>query len=242
MTIITNKNEGFLMTKHFWIVGTDTDVGKTLVTTYFMRYFQLKGETVIPYKPVQTGLVVENSKSYYGDTAFYQTYSETALVKEHLNSYSFKEPASPHYAAMLEERIIEAEVILQHINLLKSLYDYVICECAGGLYVPLDQQRNYHFLHLIQQSQLPAVLVTRTKLGTINHTLLSLEAFKMNNIPVAGIVFNAFEGTKLEVNNIKTIQNITGLPALIIPKLQNLSDLKQIQIDHGPFFERLLNL
>ena len=230
------------MTKHFWIVGTDTDVGKTLVTTYFMRYLLAKGQTVIPYKPVQTGLVVENLRSYYADTEFYQAYSDTALVKEHINSYSFKEPASPHYAAMLEERVIEAEVILKHINLLKTLYDYVICEGAGGLYVPLDEQRNYHFLHLIQESQLPAVLVTRTKLGTINHTLLSLEAFKMNGIPVAGIVFNAFEGTRLEENNIKTIQNITDLPALVIPKIQNLCELNQIQIDRDSFFERLLKL
>ena len=59
------------------------------------------------------------------------------------------------------------------------MYDYVICEGAGGLYVPLNEQRNYHFLHLIQQSQLPVVLVARTKIGTINHTLLSLEALKM---------------------------------------------------------------
>src|SRR4051794_12821372 len=159
---------GDLMTRHFWIVGTDTDIGKTLVTTYFMRYFQNKGENVIPYKPVQTGIIVENTKQYYGDTSFYQSFSEGTLVEEHSNSYSFKEPASPHYAAMLEGKEIKEEIILQHINRLKTIYDYVICEGAGGLYVPLNEQRNYHFLHLIQQSQLPVVLVARPTLGTIN--------------------------------------------------------------------------
>ncbi|WP_078382046.1 dethiobiotin synthase [Sutcliffiella halmapala] len=230
------------MTQHFWIAGTDTDVGKTLVTTYFMRYFQAKGENVIPYKPVQTGIIVENSKKYYGDTEFYQSFSEEVLVEEHLNSYSFKEPASPHYAAMLEGIVIEEEVILQHIKQLKSLYDWVICEGAGGLYVPLNEQRNYHFLHLIKQSQLPVVLVARTKLGTINHTLLSIEVLKMNDIPIAGVVFNAFEGTELESNNIRTIGQITDLPSLVFPKLKNLSDFKNIRLEDTEFFERLLHI
>lgn len=230
------------MTQHFWIAGTDTDVGKTLVTTYFMRHFQAKGETVIPYKPVQTGIIVENLKKYYGDTEFYQSFSEEVLVEEHLNSYAFKEPASPHYAAMLEGTVIEEEVILQHIKQLKSLYDCVICEGAGGLYVPLNEQRNYHFLHLIKQSQLPVVLVARTKLGTINHTLLSIEVLKMNDIPIAGVVFNAFEGTELESNNIRTIGQITDLPSLVIPKLKNLSDFKNIRLEDTEFFERLLHI
>ena len=88
------------MKRHFSIVGTDTDIGKTLVTTYFMRYFQNKGENVIPYKPVQTGIIIENSRQYYGDISFYQSFSEGTLVEEHSNSYSFKEAASPHYAAV----------------------------------------------------------------------------------------------------------------------------------------------
>lgn len=230
------------MTRHFWIVGTDTGIGKTLVTTYFMRYFQNKGDNVIPYKPVQTGIIVESSKQYYGDTSFYQSYSECTLVEEHTNSYSFKEPASPHYAARLEGKEIQEEVILQHIKQLKKIYDSVICEGAGGLYVPLNEQRNYHFLDLIQQSQLPVVLVTRTTLGTINHTLLSLEALKMRDIPVAGIVFNAFEGTEIEKDNIKTIDQMANLPLVVIPKLTNLLDLKKLQVENTEFLERLISL
>ncbi len=230
------------MTQHFWIVGTDTDVGKTLVTAYFMRYFQEKGASVIPYKPVQTGIIVEGSHQYYGDTAFYQSFSDKALVEEHLNSYSFKEPASPHYAAMLEGKEIQKEVILQHIEQLKAEYDYVICEGAGGLYVPLVEQGHYHFLHLIKQSGLPVVLVARTKVGTINHTLLSIEALKLNNIPIAGIVFNAFEGTELERNNISTIEHMTGLSSLVIPNLKNLEDLKKLPNEELEFFERLVSI
>ena len=71
--------------------------------------------------------------------------------------------------------------------------------CKGlPVYMIQNEQRNVHFLYLMKQSELPVVLVARTTLGTINQTMLSLEALKMNEIPIAGIVFNAFEGTELE--------------------------------------------
>lgn len=227
------------MAQHFWIAGTDTDIGKTLVTTYFMWHFQTRGASVLPYKPVQTGIMTTNPNKLNGDTEFYQSFSEQIFVKEHLNSYSFKEPASPHYAAKLEGSSVKEEIILQHIEQMKLMYDHVICEGAGGLYVPLNEQRNYHFIHLIKQSQLPVILVARTKLGTINHTLLSLEALKMSGIPIIGIVFNAFEGTDLEIDNIRTIQQITGLPSLVIPRLKDLSELKNLDIANTEFYERL---
>lgn len=230
------------MAQHFWVVGTDTDVGKTMVTAALMRHFQTKGNKVIPYKPVQTGVVEENNQTYNSDTTFYQSISEQALIKEHVNSYSLKEPASPHYAAMLEGVEIDKDIILRHINWLKTMYDIVICEGAGGLYVPLEERGTYVYLDLIQESQLPVVIVTRTTLGTINHTLLSLEALRMRGIPIAGIVFNGFEGTHLEVNNVKTILSYTDLPSLTIPRLMNTSNVGAIQIEDGPFFERLMML
>ena len=230
------------MANYFWVVGTDTDVGKTIVTTTLMRYFQTKGE-VLPYKPVQTGLIEEGDIKYYGDTQFYQSFIEMELDEQNINSYSFKEPASPHYAARLEGASIDEKRILQHIERLKSQYDYVICEGAGGLYVPLDEKRNYYFHHLIKETQMPVVLVTRTTLGTINHTLLTIEALRAKGIPIAGIVCNAFEGTELEVDNVTTIRQATGLPLILIPKLQNMADLKELHLeDANEFFERLRSL
>lgn len=230
------------MAKYFWVTGVDTDVGKTLVTTYFLRYFQEQGERAVPYKPIQTGMVIEESRSYYSDTEFYKSNSKTFLVEEHLNTYSFKEPASPHYAAMLEGADIDKDVVLQHMAFLKTKYDCVICEGAGGLYVPLDEQRNYYFLDLIEESQLPVVLVARTTLGTINHTLLSLEALKMRGIPIGGIVFNRFKGTQLELSNIETIRRDTGLPAITIPELNKTTGIAELQTNLGQFFERLMTL
>jgi len=228
------------MTNHFWVVGTDTDVGKTVVTTYLLRYFQEKGET-LAYKPVQTGLVQEESRSYYADTEFYQTHSRVPLVKEHLNTYSFKEPASPHYAARLENAVIDERVILQQIDKLKAIYQYIICEGAGGLYVPLNE--DFHFLKLIEQSRLPVILVARSSLGTINHTLLSIEALTNRNIQIRGIIFNMFTNTELEIENIRTINKMTSIPSMIIPQLKNLADLKELEMNNiDELFERVGSL
>jgi len=228
------------MTNHFWVVGTDTEVGKTVVTTYLLRYFQEKGET-LAYKPVQTGLVQEESRSYYADTEFYQTHSRVPLVKEHLNTYSFKEPASPHYAARLENAVIDERVILQQIDKLKAIYQYIICEGAGGLYVPLNE--DFHFLKLIEQSRLPVILVARSSLGTINHTLLSIEALTNRNIQIRGIIFNMFTNTELEIENIRTINKMTSIPSMIIPQLKNLADLKELEMNNiDELFERVGSL
>ncbi|KXH81760.1 dethiobiotin synthase [Sporosarcina sp. HYO08] len=228
------------MTQHFWVVGTDTDVGKTIITTYFMRYLQAQGKNVLPYKPVQTGIIRDTSRSYYGDTNFYQSFTEKEFVTEHLNSYSFPEPASPHYAARLVGTTIQQNVILEKIQQLTSLYDHVICEGAGGLFVPLDSERNVQLIDLIQESQLPVVLVARTTVGTINHTLLSIEALTSRKIPIAGLVLNAFEGSETEKDNIQTIQELTKLPILVFPRLTTVAELKEVRVENKEFFERLL--
>ncbi|RSK24675.1 dethiobiotin synthase [Bhargavaea beijingensis] len=210
----------------FWVIGTDTNVGKTFVTTWLMRYFQSKG-TAIPYKPVQTGMI-DDGTPYYGDTYFYRQFSQTELDGRQVNTYSFPTPASPHYAARLEGQTIEGERILRQIKRLTSRYDHVICEGAGGLYVPLDEKRGYCFQHLVKDSKLPVVLVTRTSLGTINHTLLTVEALRACGIPIIGIVFNGFEGTELEKDNRATICRLTGLHSVTLPKLSEARELEKL--------------
>lgn len=221
---------------YFWVAGTDTGVGKTAVTGLFLRYFQALGKRVVPYKPVQTGAgTVDSAENFDSDTAFYQSVSAVALPAEDLNTYSFKEPASPHYAAMMEGAEVDKEKILRHLTGLQTKYECVICEGAGGLYVPVAE--NYHILDLIEESELPVVLTARTALGTINHTLLSLEALKNRNISVLGIVFNRFQGTPLEKDNIDTIRRWTKLPVLVIPEFKNSDEFFHFAISGEIFFE-----
>lgn len=227
--------------QHFWVVGTDTDVGKTIVTTMLMCHLQKQGLKVSPYKPVQTGEVYENGRGYYHDTAMYEKYSLQKLQQEHLNSYSFREAASPHFAAQLEGQQIDVNELLLRIQLLQASYDVVICEGAGGLFVPFTAPHGMTLLDVIISSKLPVVLVTRTSLGTINHTLLTIEALRSREVDVLGIVFNGNTGSSMEQDNIQTILQYHPLPYAIIPKLQNLSQLMDYAMTHTTLFERLFN-
>ncbi|MET4562447.1 dethiobiotin synthetase [Lysinibacillus parviboronicapiens] len=225
--------------QHFWVVGTDTEVGKTCVTTLLMRQLQQQGLRVTPYKPVQTGEVYKDSEGYYQDTAMYEKYSMQMLDLENVNGYSFKEPASPHFAAQLEGQQINIHHLLKQMQLLQQSYDVVICEGAGGLFVPLDTIEKTTLLDVIVQSKLPVVVVTRTTLGTINHTLLTLESLRTRDIEVLGIVFNGDTGSRMEQNNVETILLHHALPFAIIPQLQNISEIVDYSITDTSLFERL---
>ncbi|MEG0472550.1 MAG: dethiobiotin synthase [Solibacillus sp.] len=225
--------------QHFWVVGTDTDVGKTCVTTLLMRQYQSQGVHVTPYKPVQTGEVFDNGRAYYYDSTMYEAYSLQPLERSILNDYSFKEPASPHFAAQLEGQKIDTKRILQQLKRLQQDVDVVICEGAGGIFVPLDAKGKVTLLDVIMESQLPVVVVTRTKLGTINHTLLTLEVLASRGIEVLGIVFNGDTGSAMEKNNIETILQHHPKSYAIIPQYKEFSEVMDHSITNTSLFERL---
>ncbi|QUG41228.1 dethiobiotin synthase [Psychrobacillus sp. INOP01] len=221
--------------QHFWVVGTDTDVGKTFVTTLFMRHLQMQGYKVLPYKPVQTGEVVEDNFKYYADTLNYTQFSLQPLDSHALNTYSFPLAASPHYAAELEKETIDEHRLLKAIETLQQQYDTVICEGAGGLIVPLQSRTTLTLLDVIKLSGLPVLLVAHTKLGTINHTLLSVNAIKAQNIDLLGIVFNQFQQSALEQNNIDTIRRYVSVPTIVIDANRTIESF-----DDESLFERLM--
>lgn len=136
--------------QHFWVVGTDTDVGKTAVTTLLMRQFQRQNLRVTPFKPVQTGEVHENNHCYYYDTTVYEKYSLQVLRTESLNGYSFKEAASPHFAAQLEVRqchaqciqYVEEELHAHHEEMTAVIIEPLIQAAAGmKMYPPIYLKR-----------------------------------------------------------------------------------------------------
>ena len=224
---------------HFWVVGTDTDVGKTIVTVVLLRHLQKRGLQVAPFKPVQTGEIVEDGHHVYYDTAMYEKFSLQQLCMQDTNQYSFKEAASPHYAAQLEDVTIDMQILLETISSLQKKVDVLVVEGAGGVYVPLNKQHT--LLDLIEQSGLPVVVVTRTKLGTINHTMLTLEALKNRNIETIGLVFNGYEKSAMEDDNIATILERSFLPYVTIPKCSTVEHILDYSIAHSSLFEKLVN-
>ena len=158
--------------KRIIICGTDTDVGKTIVSSFFVQ-----GLKSIYWNPIQSGTEVGT------DT---QTVCKLLNLnpKRYLSErYKFNAPVSPHWAAERESSFIEPNNL--HLPDIDKL---IIIETAGGLMVPLN--RNWLQIDQLKAWGAPVILVARTGLGTLNHTLLSLEALKNRNINVLGIVLN----------------------------------------------------
>ena len=158
--------------KRIVICGTDTDVGKTIVSSFFVQ--GLKG---IYWKPIQSG--TEEGT----DTKTVCKLLDLEPNRHLTERYKFKAPVSPHWAAEKESRFIEPT----SLNL-PELDKIIIIETAGGLMVPLN--RNWLQIDQLKAWGSPVILVARTGLGTLNHTLLSLEALQNRNINVLGIVLN----------------------------------------------------
>lgn len=171
----------------FFISGVDTDCGKTYVTGCLAAYLRHRGVSVITQKPVQTGCetvaddLVEHRKAM--GIGIQQEDKERRTC-----SYLFRKPASPHLAARLEGVTIDTSKIADDTKYLLERYDVVLVEGAGGLMVPLnDECLNIEY---VMNQKLPLILVTSSKLGGINHALLSIEACKNRNIDLQVLVYN----------------------------------------------------
>lgn len=197
--------------RSFFITGTDTSVGKT-VTSAFLCY-HLRYDY---FKPIQTGDIK--------DSDFVKEFSNQKTFKE---TYHFKTPASPHIAAKIESSIIE----MSSITLPKQ--HSLIVEGAGGVLVPLN--KNEFIIDLIKYLDMPVVVVARTAIGTINHTLLTIEALEKRNTKIAGIVL---VGEK-EDHTFKTIGDFVKI-LLHIPYVRDLNDLKSKKYFEGCDYEQFL--
>ena len=158
--------------KRIIICGTDTDVGKTIVSSFFVQ--GLKG---IYWKPIQSGTEEGTDTKTVCNLL---SLEPNRFLSER---YKFKAPVSPHWAAEQESGFIEPSNLK-----LPDLDELIIIETAGGLMVPLN--RDWLQIDQLKVWGAPIILVARTGLGTLNHTLLSLEALKYRNLDVLGIVLN----------------------------------------------------
>ncbi|PTN36995.1 dethiobiotin synthase [Desulfonatronum sp. SC1] len=179
-----------------FVAGIDTDVGKTVATGRLAAVYAAAGRRVITQKLVQTGC-----EGIAEDILEHRRAMQYDLLPEDLAGstcpYVFKFPASPHLAAALEGRRIDTAKLTGATNTLARHYEIVLVEGAGGLCVPLDGQTT--LLDLLARQHWPTVLVTTPRLGSINHTLLSLAALRERRIPVAGIVYNLHHPSPPEI-------------------------------------------
>ena len=185
----------------FVICGTDTDIGKTLISSFFVR-----GLNSFYWKPIQSGIESETDSKA---VARLTKVNKTQIINE---AYIFREPVSPHWAAEIDQKVINFKLLN-----LPNVDGSLIVETAGGLMVPIT--RNYLQIDQIKKWDIPVILVCRSGLGTLNHTLLSIEALKKRNIKILGLVIN---GEK-HLDNPKTLTEFSSLPIIAeFPYIQKI--------------------
>lgn len=174
--------------KAIFVAGTDTNVGKSVVTGLLARHLFESGYSVVTQKWVETG---SRGRSTDIDTHLKFMAKGRDDFRAHLQSmapYTFKLAASPHLASAAESKKISIGRIKRCFNDLSANFDRVIVEGSGGLLVPLDGKTL--IVDAVKDMKLPVLLVAANRLGAINSTLLSIEALKSRGIKIAGVIFN----------------------------------------------------
>jgi dethiobiotin synthetase len=198
-----------LSPRGLFITGTDTGVGKTIVAAGLVASLRHSGFDIGVMKPVETGFSLRSS-----DAVFLK---KMAGVKDSLDSicpYRLKHPLSPFTAAKIENVSIRFERIARAYEGLLQNHQALLVEGAGGLLVPITREKMMADLALYLK--LPVLIISRTGLGTINHTLLSVEAAKQRGVEVAGVIFNHLGPRRglAERTNPSIIRHFSDVPIL----------------------------
>ena len=170
-----------------FIIGTDTEIGKTVVAAGLAGTLKLEGVNVGVMKPVATGGVRRNGKLISSDALFMSAAVDLPVEPELVNPYSYEVPAAPLVAARGHEPV-NLEVIRERFDTLCERHEVVVVEGVGGLMVPLSE--NLMVSDLVRALNLPVLVVARAGLGTINHSLLTIRCARADGLDVIGFVMN----------------------------------------------------
>jgi dethiobiotin synthetase len=214
------------MPQGIYIIGTDTEVGKTVISAGFLYLLHKNKLNAAYFKPVASGQSIVNGKAASSDAAFVKDVSELAEDETNITPFAYKNAVAPHLAARMENKPVDTGTIQDRLRHLKSRYDLIIGEAAGGLAVPLNDEGFMQY-DLIRDLGFSCLLVARTGLGTINHTLLTLEFARIHGLTIKGIVFSGYRGTSIEQDNIRTIRRLTVVPhVFVLPALADVDTEK----------------
>lgn len=195
------------------MAGTDTAVGKTYVAAGLAAALRKKGVNVGVFKPFESGVV-----SGHADYKILKEASGATDPDDWICPYRFEEALAPAVAAERAGLEIDWCHVTDCFESIAIKHDFVIVEGAGGLLVPLGKNKTN--IDLIKECEFPVLLVARLGLGTINHTLLSLEALAARKIPCAGVVLNQTSSERgvAEETNPRVLAHLTSIPILgVVP-------------------------
>lgn len=207
------------MKKTYFVVGTDTGVGKTLVTSALLFGYSQQGLATAGMKPVAAGCMPENGRLVSEDVTMLLSAGSVVAALEQHNPYAFAPAIAPHIAAQQVNEIIKTRVIQAAYQELSTLAEVVIVEGVGGFRVPLGEQLDT--ADLAQILNIPVILVVGMRLGCINHTLLTVEAIQARGLELAGWVANRIDPNMAAFEeNLQTLEQHIPAPCLgVLPYL-----------------------
>jgi|TARA_B100001939_G_scaffold343155_1_gene355421 dethiobiotin synthetase len=221
-----------------FITGTDTEIGKTLITCILANKYKEKFEVQI-YKPVVAGLNKDNKNE---DLESYKKIIKNVSDSQ-LSDYILPHYCSPNISAKLTKKKINFQKILTRINSLKENSKFLIMEGAGGIYCPINDK--YTFIDLLDEIKIPVIVVCGIKLGAINHSILTLNTLKTKKINVLGWVANCVEKNKQYIidENIKYIVKHTSIDHLgTIPYINKLKNKTIYSLTDIKYCEKFIKL
>lgn len=218
-----------------FVTGTDTDVGKTYVTAGLAASIRKKGVDVGIMKPFAAGSV--QKKGFKSNDV--EVLSKAAKVNDEeclVNPQFFPIPASPYTAWKNLKIKPNVKTVLSSFKRLQELHEMLLVEGMGGLMTPI--LKDYFIADLVKEMKIPSVIVARSRVGTVNHTVMTCRMCRAFRIPVKGIIINHYGGGYPPKELTRDLQELTGIQVLgSIPFLKNLSDAYLHRI-----FERNINL
>jgi dethiobiotin synthetase len=197
----------------FFVTGTDTGVGKTLVACALLHVFASRGLRVIGMKPVAAGAHQENGVWINDDVEQLIAAGNVSASRDAINPYCFEPPIAPHIAAALQNKFIKNKILCDSYQRLSALADVVVVEGAGGFCVPFNDAETS--ADLARELALPVVLVVGMRLGCLNHALLTAEAIRARGLMLAGWVANHVDPAMAHADaNVAALQMRLGAPLL----------------------------
>ncbi len=198
------------MFKSYFVTGTDTGVGKTVVACALLRAFAVQGKSVIGMKPVAAGCADDG----YDDVEQLIAASNIVAPRDLINPYALPLPVAPHIAARYAGVDIDIDVIAKAYAQLEARSDIVIVEGVGGFKVPLNSHQDS--ADMAQQLALPMILVVGMRLGCLNHALLTAESIRARGLTLAGWIANRIDAAMpVFEQNVRALDERLRCPRLV---------------------------
>lgn len=205
------------MSKNLFITGTDTDVGKTYVTGLIVKKMISSGFDTTYFKAAASGNDRDqNGALIPGDAALVQKLSGLKDDLSELIPYVYEVALSPHLASQIEGNPVDLKVVKEYYHKLAKKHPYITMEGSGGILCPINMDNQELWLEdVIKAFDMDCIIVANAGLGTINHTVLTIEYMRQKKMTVKGIILNHFHpGDRMEEDNAHMIEYRAGVPIL----------------------------